>query len=62
MSWPIALVAVEVIALMALITLAVRWGEMPIKEMLKILGIALAVAAIASISIWTLIYGILGKR
>ena len=59
MFWLIALVVVEVIALIALIVLAVRWGGMSIKDMLTILGIALAAAAIASIGIWTLVYGIL---
>ena len=59
MLWLIALVAVEVIALVALIVLAVRWGGIPIKDVLTILGIAWATAAIAYIAIWTLVYGIL---
>ena len=59
MFWPIALVVVEVVALMSMIVLAVIWGGMPIKDVLVILGMALAAAAIASIAIWTLAYGAL---
>ena len=55
----IALIVVGIIALMALIVLAVKWGGMPIKDVLAILGMALAAAAIASIAIWTLAYGAL---
>lgn len=59
MFWLIALIAVEVIALVALIVLAVRWGGMPVKDVLTILGIACAAAAFVYIGIWTLAYGIL---
>ena len=55
----IALVVVEVSALIAMIVLVVRWGGMPIRDVLVILGMALAAAAIASIAIWTLAYGAL---
>ena len=59
MFWLVALVVVEVVALMSMIVLAVTWGGMPIKDVLVILGMALAAAAIASIAIWTLAYGAL---
>ena len=61
MIWLIALVTLEVIALVALVTLAVRWGEMTIKDVLSILGVSLVIAAVASIGIWALVYGLLGN-
>ena len=61
MFWPIALVTLEVIALVALVTLAVRWGEMTVKDVLSILGVSLVIAAVASIGIWALVYGLLGN-
>ena len=61
MIWLIALVTLEVIAFVALVTLAVRWGEMTIKDVLSILGVSLVIAAVASIGIWALVYGLLGN-
>ena len=61
MFWPIALVTLEVITLVALVALAVRWGEMNIKDVLSILGVSLVIAAVASIGIWALVYGLLGN-
>ena len=61
MFWPIALVTLEVITLVALVALAVRWGEMTIKDVLSILGVSLVIAAVASIGIWALVYGLLGN-
>lgn len=61
MFLPIALVAAEVIALVAIVTLAIRWGGMPAKDVLSMLGVSLAVAAVAAIGIWALAYGILGN-
>ena len=61
MIWLIALVTLEVIALVALVTLAVRLGEMTIKYVLSILGVSLVIAAVASIGIWALVYGLLGN-
>ena len=61
MIWLIALVTLEVIALVALVTLAVRWGEMTIKDVLSILGVSLVIAAVVSIGIWALVYGLLGN-
>ena len=59
MFWLIALVAVGVIALTALIVLAAKWGGIPVKDMLTILGMVWAASAIVYIAIWTLVYGIL---
>lgn len=59
MFWLIALVVVEIIALVALIVLTVRWGGIPVKDVLTILGIAWAASAIVYIAIWALVYGIL---
>ena len=61
MFWPIALVTLEVITLVALVALAVRWGEMTIEDVLSILGVSLVIAAVASIGIWALVYGLLGN-
>ena len=59
MFWLIALVVVEIITLMALIVLAAKWGGVPVKDMLTILGMVWAASAIVYIAIWTLVYGIL---
>ena len=59
MFWLIALIVAGIIALMALIVLAVKWGGIPVKDMLTILGMAWAASAIVYIAIWTLVYGIL---
>ena len=59
MFWLIALVVVGIIALMALIVLAAKWGGVPVKDMLAILGMVWAASAIVYIAIWTLVYGIL---
>lgn len=59
MFWLIALIVVGIIALMALIVLTVKWGGIPVKDMLTILGMVWAASAIVYITIWTLVYGIL---
>lgn len=59
MFWLIALVVVEIIVLVPLVILAFRWGAITVRDLLPLLGIALAAAAIAYIGVWTFTYGIL---
>lgn len=59
MFWLIALVVVGIIALTSLVMLAAKWGGIPVRDMLTILGMVWAASAIVYIAIWTLVYGIL---